>query len=60
MMAASPRSLEQESLAKYAELAYEERMTVIERLIVDGISDDNFVTLCEDVYGCWQRIGFGR
>jgi hypothetical protein len=54
------RTSEQENLANYGAMSYEERMAVIEKLIVDGISDDNFVTLCEDVYGCWQRIGFGR
>jgi hypothetical protein len=51
---------EKENLAHYAEMSYEERMAVIEKLIVDGVTDDNFATLCEDVFGCWQRIGFGR
>ncbi|KIW04194.1 hypothetical protein, variant [Verruconis gallopava] len=52
--------LEKENLASYAGMPYEERMAVLEKLIVEGVADENFITLCEDVFGCWQRIGLGR
>jgi hypothetical protein len=54
------RVSDQDSLADYAAMKYEERMAVIEKLIVEGVDDENFITLCEDVQSCWQRIGFGR
>jgi hypothetical protein len=63
--AAMPRAVntkrsEQEVLANYAEMSYDERMKVLEKLIIEGVEDESFVTLCEDVYGCWQRIGLAR
>ena len=54
------RSLEQESLGNYADMPYNDRMAVLEKLIVAGVNDENFITLCEDVQSCWQRIGLGR
>jgi len=50
---------DKENLASYAGMAHGDRMSVLENMIIDSISDENFATLCEDVYGCWQRIGFG-
>ena len=60
LSAGSARSADQDALAGYAALNYEERMAVLEKLILDGVNDENFITLCEDVQGCWQRIGLGR
>lgn len=57
---ANGRTSEQEALANYADMKYEDRMSTIEKLMIENVQDENFITLCEDVHGCWQRIGFGR
>ena len=54
------RTEEQDALAGYADMAYNERMAVLEKMIVEMVDNENFITLCEDVQSCWQRIGFGR
>ena len=48
------------TLANYAAKPFDERMDVLQQMIIEGIQDDNFVTLCEDVSACWQRIGLAR
>jgi hypothetical protein len=58
--AVNTKSSEKEALSNYAEMSYDERMKVLEKLIIEGVEDESFVTLCEDVYGCWQRIGLAR
>ncbi|TID20761.1 hypothetical protein E2P81_ATG05389 [Venturia nashicola] len=49
-----------ENLAVYAKLNHADRMSVVENMIISCVSDENFAVLAEDVYGCWQRIGFAR
>lgn len=49
-----------ENLAAYANLNHADRMSVVENMIITCVSDENFAVLAEDVYGCWQRIGFAR
>ncbi|KAF2398710.1 hypothetical protein EJ06DRAFT_583362 [Trichodelitschia bisporula] len=44
-------------LAEYAALPYAERMSMVESMIIELAADPDFLTLCEDVNGCWQRIG---
>ncbi|QDS71916.1 hypothetical protein FKW77_000491 [Venturia effusa] len=51
---------DKENLAAYATMNHGDRMSVIENMIIDCVSDENFAVLAEDVYGCWQRIGFAR
>jgi hypothetical protein len=46
-----------DSLASYATLPYDERMRIIENMLISAVGDENFVKLCQDVSGCWQRIG---
>jgi hypothetical protein len=60
LSAPTTHSTEEDALAGYAAMTYEERMDVLERLIVGAVGDENFITLCEDVSGCWQRIGLGH
>jgi hypothetical protein len=50
-------SSDKEKLANFAKLTPQDRMTVVEGEIVKLVTDENFVTLCQDVFGCWQRIG---
>jgi hypothetical protein len=47
-----------ENLASYANMNHADRMPVIQNMIIASVSDENFAVLVEDVYGCWQRIGF--
>lgn len=46
-----------EDLAAYAALPHQTRMAAMEGMIIAAIEDDNFATLCEDVYGSWKKIG---
>lgn len=48
-----------ENLAAYTTLPADERRTVINDWMMQHIEDDDFLTLCQDVWGCWQRIGLG-
>lgn len=54
-----PRTHDKENLASYVSLPFDERKTVLENAIIECIQDDGFKQLCEDMYGVWQRIGFG-
>jgi hypothetical protein len=47
-----------ENLASYATISHADRMSIVENMIITSVSDENFAVLAEDVYGCWQRIGF--
>ncbi|KAF2804712.1 uncharacterized protein BDZ99DRAFT_525536 [Mytilinidion resinicola] len=47
------------NLASYATQAVDDRETVISDWMMQHIEDDGFMTLCEDVLGCWRRIGLG-
>jgi hypothetical protein len=29
----------------------------VEDMIVKSVGNENFITLCQDVFACWQRIG---
>lgn len=49
-----------ENLATYAKTNHADRMSVVENMIITSVSDENFAVLAEDVYGCWQRIGFEK
>ena len=46
-------------LAAYAALPQEERLAVLDKLILECIMDDDFVMLCKDVEQSWKRIGLG-
>lgn len=56
----APEAIEanKENLAAYAKLNHADRMSVVENMMINCVSDENFALLAEDVYGCWQRIGF--
>jgi hypothetical protein len=57
---ASPTTLsgsDKENLANYTALSAKDRMSVTEDTIVKLVGDENFITLCQDVFACWQRIG---
>lgn len=58
----APETMEanKENLAAYAKLNHADRMSVVEKMIISCVSDENFAVLAEDVYGCWQRIGFAK
>lgn len=45
------------TLARYTALPLDERMEELNSQILRLLDDDNFITLCEDVENCWQRIG---
>ena len=47
------------NLAVYATLPADERRTVINDWMMQHIEDDDFLMLCQDVWGCWRRIGLG-
>ncbi|KAF2494530.1 hypothetical protein BU16DRAFT_511024 [Lophium mytilinum] len=47
------------NLAFYAAQTGDDRATVISDWMMQHIEDDGFMTLCEDVLGCWRRIGLG-
>ncbi|KAF2098186.1 hypothetical protein NA57DRAFT_57352 [Rhizodiscina lignyota] len=49
-----------ENLALYAAQPYDLRAETLESLIAQVLEDENFKTLCEDVEGCWKRIGLER
>lgn len=49
-----------ENLATYANLNHADRFSVVENMIITSVADENFAVLAEDVYGCWQRIGFAK
>jgi hypothetical protein len=48
---------DQDSLSNYASLSAHDRMSVVEDMIVKSVGNENFITLCQDVFACWQRIG---
>lgn len=55
----SPSS-NKENLAQYASQPHDVRAEAVEALIAQMLDDENFTTLCEDVVGCWKRIGLER
>ncbi|KAL9047005.1 MAG: hypothetical protein Q9214_000313 [Letrouitia sp. 1 TL-2023] len=56
----SPQMLDdREQLAKFSALPDDERLKVIDDMIVQCLDDENFVKLVEDVERCWKRIGLG-
>jgi hypothetical protein len=46
-------------LQSYASQPREDRLGIINQWMIEHINDDDFVVLCEDVWGCWSRIGLG-
>jgi len=58
-ISAEATSSSTDSLASYAAQSANERSTLISDWMMQHIEDDGFMTLCEDVLGCWQRIGLG-
>ncbi|KAF2429353.1 hypothetical protein EJ08DRAFT_300605 [Tothia fuscella] len=48
---------DKENLANYAALGYDQRMNIIENMLIASVEDENFIKLSQDVFGCWQRIG---
>lgn len=55
-----PQTLDdREQLAKFSALPDDERLKVIDDMIVQSLDDENFVKLVEDVERCWKRIGLG-
>ncbi|KAL4943665.1 hypothetical protein BDV06DRAFT_221019 [Aspergillus oleicola] len=47
-------------LASYITATTEVRTARLEGWLCAHIGDDNFLQLCEDVEGVWQRVAFGR
>ncbi|KAL4792053.1 hypothetical protein BDV19DRAFT_392542 [Aspergillus venezuelensis] len=47
-------------LASYITSTTEARTARLEGWLCAHIGDDNFLQLCEDVEGVWQRVAFGR
>ena len=47
------------NLAAYATLPADKRRMVINDWMMQHIEDDDFLMLCQDVWGCWRRIGLG-
>lgn len=58
-ISAEATSGDTENLAAYTTLPTDERRTVINDWMMQHIEDDDFLTLCQDVWGCWRRIGLG-
>jgi hypothetical protein len=48
-----------DTLGTYATQSVDDRATLIGDWMMQHIEDDSFLTLCEDVAGCWRRIGLG-
>ena len=46
-------------LKAYVALPEEQRLAAIDRMIMDCIMDDRFITLCEDVEKSWRRVLLG-
>ncbi|KAL9611700.1 MAG: hypothetical protein Q9167_003662 [Letrouitia subvulpina] len=56
----SPQVLDdREQLARFSALPDDERLKVIDDMIVQNLDDENFIKLVEDVERCWKRIGLG-
>lgn len=56
----SPQMLDDsEKLAKFSALPDDERLKVIDNMIMQCLDDENFVKLVEDVEKSWKRIGLG-
>lgn len=47
------------NLSMYSAQSTEERKTIINDWMMQHLEDDDFLTLCQDVSGCWRRIGLG-
>ncbi|KAH7135503.1 hypothetical protein B0J11DRAFT_611431 [Dendryphion nanum] len=47
------------NLAAYAARSEDERMHMLNEFMIQQLEDDNFITLVEDLGGCWARIGLG-
>lgn len=58
-ISAEVASAETGNLTAYAARPADERRTVINDWMMQHIEDDDFLTLCQDVWGCWRRIGLG-
>lgn len=57
MIAAADPAGEQENLEAYAAMPATERMAVLDDWVAELIGDEGFLALCQDVDGCWRRIG---
>ncbi|KAI9727066.1 MAG: hypothetical protein M1834_008534 [Cirrosporium novae-zelandiae] len=51
-----PKTRSSPTLAKYISQPFESRQEELETLFRDCIHDDAFLTLCEDVEVCWERM----
>lgn len=58
-ISAEATSGDDENLASFATQPVDGRRTVINDWMIQHIEDDGFLTLCQDVWGCWRRIGLG-
>lgn len=48
------------NLAEYRKRPSADRLAALETWICYQLEDNNFVTLCEDMEGCWRRIAYGH